>query len=259
MQTTANTMPERQKLAAILVENKLVSGEQLQQTVKYAHAVGIELHEAVLQKKIAPPEAVMMAYAESVGLPFVHLGDVSFDEEVIAQIDPMTARQHSFVPISVDQGYVLLATTRPIIPDVADEIRMTFDLPVRCVICTPADLSAAIAEHYPRGASRVIKIEQTKTLQQVQREVKKPKEKKKQQLTPLSGADMKDLSLKSFVAFNFAFAFVCFALNYLQMPRGIHNTFYQFPVLILLGCIVGGLAAFVTWKSFSRQRRQMES
>ena len=49
------------------MENKLVSAEQLEQVTRYARAVGIDLHEAVLQKKIAPSDAVMMAYAESVG------------------------------------------------------------------------------------------------------------------------------------------------------------------------------------------------
>ena len=250
-------MPERRKLETILLENKLVSIEQLKQIANYAYAVGIDLHEAVLQKKIASPDAVMMAYAESIGFPFIRLADVSFDEEVTLQVDPMTARQHSFVPISIDHGHVLLATTKPITPDIADELRMIFNLPVRCMICTPAELNAAIAERYPRGASRVIKIEQPKSPQpeakktvaktMVKTAAKKPE--------PISDEEQKDILMKSVVAFNFSFAFVCFALYYLQILRGISNTWYYFPVLILIGAIVGGLVTFVTWKKLRYQNR----
>ena len=242
-QTTANTMPERRKLETILTENKLISGEQLKQVASYAQAVGIDLHEAVLLKKIASPDAVMMAYAESVGFPFIHLADVLVDESVALQIDPMTARQYSFVPISIDHGHVLLATTKPIIPDVAEELRMTYNLPVRCVICAPAELSAAIAKHYPRGAVRVSKAGQET--------VPVPKTKKPESIEPMNDADRKNRLWMSVVACNFSFAFVFFAMNYLQIPRGLYNTWYHPPVLALVSLTVGGLVALVTWRKLS--------
>jgi len=240
-------MPERRKLETILTENNLVSEEQLKQVASYAHAVGIDLHEAVLQKKIAPPDAVMMAYAESVGLPFMHLADVSIDEEITAQVDPITARQHSFIPISIGHDHVLLAATKPVVPDIADELRMTFNVPVRCAICTPAELSVALAKYYPRGAVRTAKTEPDKVLAPVPQIRKKP-----EPVEPMNDEDRKDRFWKSFAAFNFSFAFVCFALHYLQIPRGIYNTWQHFPFLVLLGCIAGSLAAFVTWKALSR-------
>ena len=240
-------MPERRKLETILLGNNLVSEEQLKQVSSYANAVGIDLHEAVLQKKIAPPDAVMMAYAESVGLPFIHLADVSIDQNVVVQVDPITARQYSFVPISIDQGHVLLATTKPIIPDVADELRMTFDLPVRCVLCTPAELNDAIAKHYPRGAVRVSQVVQ----KQAPVPKPEPKAQKQKPVEPMNEEEIKDRFLKSVVVFNFSFAFVWFAMNYLKIP-GISNTWYFWLVTPLLGVIAGGLAAFVTWTKLSR-------
>jgi hypothetical protein len=239
-------MAERRTLETILKANGLVSDEQFKQIASYAHAVGIELYEAVLQKKIASPDAVMMAYAESIGLPFVHLADVSIDEEVAARIDPMTARQYSFIPVSIDSGYVLLATTKPVVPDVEAELRMRFDLPVRYTICTPAELSNAITKYYPRATARTSKTEPSKTPQQKQTvKPEKPVE-------PMSDEEKKDRLLKSCVAFNFSIALICFGLNYLQMPKGIYNTLYQFPFSALLGGVIGIVAAFVTWKKLSR-------
>ena len=237
-------MAERRKLEAILTENQLVSAEQLEQVARYAHAVGIDLCEAVLQKKIAPPDVVMAAYAESVGLPFVHLPDISVDEEIVVQVDPKTVRQYSFVPVSIDQGHVLLATTKPVIPDVADELRMIFNLPVRCVICTPTELSAAISKYYPRGATRMVQAEQGK-VPLSQQSAKKPKS-----VEPMSDEDKRDRFLKTLATFNFTVAFVYFAASFLPVPRIIANLS---PVMLLLfGAIVGVVAASVMWKNLSR-------
>ena len=239
-------MPERRKLETILLENKLISAEQLTQIVHYAHAVGIDLHEAVLQKKIASTEAVMTAYAESVGLPFIPLGDMPVDTEIAARINPMTARQYSFVPVSIDHGHVLLATTKPIIPDVEEELRMIFNLPVRCAICTPVALSDALMKYYPREAARTHKTERSPA------PVPQSAANKPEPVEPMSDDAQKDRLLKTFVAFNFSVAFVGFGLNFLKIPKGLYNTWYYFPLSMLLGIIVGVVVGGVVWKALSR-------
>ena len=244
-------MAERRTLETILLENKLVSAEQLEQVTRYASAVGIDLFEAVLQKKIASPDDIMMAYAESIGLPFIHLAGLSIDEELIAPIDPITARQYSFVPVSMDKGYVLLATTKPVLPDVEEELRMIFDLPVRCAICTPTELSEAITKYFPRGAAQTTKADRKKR-SPAQQKTQKPVIQKSQPVEPMNDEEKKNRLLMSFVAFNFSVAFVCFASYNLRIPRGILGTWAQFPHLALLGLVVGGIVAFVVCRKFSR-------
>ena len=251
---------ERRKFETILITNGLVSEEQLKQVARYAHAVGIDLYEAVLQKKIAPPDAVMMAYAESLGLPFIHFEDISVDEEIVAHIDPMTARQHSLIPVSIDHGYVQLAVTRPIIPDVADELRMIFNLPVRCVLCTPSELSTAITKYYPRGAVRIDRNDPSETPSQLvarqkkqqkvqQKTQKKTPPKEDQPGEPMNAEEVKDRAMKTFAAFNFTVAAVCFASYYLPLSRWIGDGFYTFLLLVIAA---GSAAAFAVWRALSR-------
>jgi len=236
------------KFETILIKNGLVTEEQLQQIARYAEAVGIDLYEAVLQKKIAPPDTVMMAYAESLGLPFMHFEDISVDEEVVVQIDPTTARQHSLIPVSIDHGYVRLAVTKPVIPDVADELRMIFNLPVRYVLCTPAELSAAMTKYYPRGAVRIDKAAANSTPSEpVVKKKVLPKEKKP--VEPMSDEEMKDRLLKTFATFNFTVAAVYFACLYLPLARWIGESSYTF---LSLGGIIGCAAAWAVWRGASR-------
>ncbi|MCL2004541.1 MAG: hypothetical protein FWG73_00085 [Planctomycetaceae bacterium] len=242
-------MGKRRKLETILIENNIVSNEQLQQIVQYAHAVGIDLHEAVLQKKIASPDAVMMAYAESIGLPFIHIDDVSIDTAIVAQIDPMTARQNSFLPISADQGHILLATTKPVIPDVAEQLRLQFNMSVRCVICTPAELSSAIAQYYPRDA---VKIEPPNA-PATQKPVAKPKAKPKAEpVEPMNDEDKRDRLLKVIASFNFTVAGVFFGLSHFQIPRVIYNSGYHFLFSIILGILIGAVVGYFVLRKLSR-------
>lgn len=141
---------ERRSFEEVLLANKLVDQDQLTKAKNYANAVNVDIRDAVLQQKLAEPEAVMLAFAESQGLPYVVLDDVGVDERLVPQIPPSTARQHSCVPIMADDGQLLMASPNPLVPDVEEDLRLRTGMPVRTVLCTPASLNEAVTKHYPR-------------------------------------------------------------------------------------------------------------
>lgn len=139
-------------LEEILLADKTISREQLAKARDYAQAVGLEIRDALVQQKMASPEAVMLAYAESVGLPYIELADVEVEEELIPRIPATLARHHSCVPVMTDEGELLMASPNPLIPDVEEELRLRFNMPVRTVLCTPSSINAMVAKLYPRDA-----------------------------------------------------------------------------------------------------------
>jgi hypothetical protein len=122
----------------------------LERARSFANAVGLEIRDAVVQQKLAAADVVTMCYAESLGLPYVELEDVGVDENLAACVPPALARQHSCVPVMIDQGKLLMASPHPLVPDVEEELRLRFNMPVRTVLCTPASLNQAIGKHFPR-------------------------------------------------------------------------------------------------------------
>jgi hypothetical protein len=144
---------KRRAFEEVLLAGKLLDGDQLAKARNFAEATGLEVREAVLQQKLASPEAVMAAYAESVGLPYVELAEIGVDPQLAPQVPPTLARQHSCVPVMQDDGQALVASPRPLIPEVEEELRLRFGMPVRTVLCTAADINAAIAKHYSGEAA----------------------------------------------------------------------------------------------------------
>lgn len=140
----------RRTLEEILLANQAIDQTQLDKARRFAEQVGLDIRNAILQQKLAGPDTVMLAYAESQGLPYVELEDVGVDEGLVPQIPPMTARQHSCVPIMADAGQVLMASPNPLVPDVEEDLRLRLGMPVRTVLCTPVSINKAIAQYYPR-------------------------------------------------------------------------------------------------------------
>jgi len=142
----------RRSLEEILLANKIVDQAELAKARDYAKAIGLETRDALLQQKLAKPEAVMQAYAESLGLPYVELAEVGVDEQLLPQVPPLLARQHSCVPVMVDEGQVLMASPNPLEPDVEEELRLRLGMPVRSLLCTASSINELVAKYYPREA-----------------------------------------------------------------------------------------------------------
>ena len=111
-------------LEEILIGRKIIDSAGLEKARNLAKAINLEIRDAVMQQKLAAPDAVMMAYAESLGLPYIDLGDVGVDEQLAPKVPAVLARQHSCVPVMADHGELLMASPNPLIPEVEEEARL---------------------------------------------------------------------------------------------------------------------------------------
>jgi hypothetical protein len=136
----------------ILLANKVVDQAALEKARNFAKAIGVEVRDALVQQKLAKPDAVLPAYAESIGLPYLDLNDVPLDASLIGRIPPVLARQHSCVPVLVDNKQLLIASPLPLDPNVEEELRLRFDMSVRSVLCTPANINDVLTKYLGKDA-----------------------------------------------------------------------------------------------------------
>jgi hypothetical protein len=146
----------RRAIELILLASKAITQDQLAKARKFSDAVGLPLRDTLLQQKMAEPEVIMQAFAESEGLPYLDLSDIEPDAELIPRVPIPTARQHLCIPVMIDDNMLLLASPNPLSPDVEDDLRLRFDMPVRTVLCTPAAANARIAQFYSKEPSKTV-------------------------------------------------------------------------------------------------------
>lgn len=144
---------KRRTFEQILLANKVVDQAALDKARNFAKAINVEVRDALVQQKLAKYEAVLPAYAESIGLPYLDLTDIPLNPALIARVPPVIARQHSCVPVMVDDKQLLVASPNPIDPNVEEELRLRFDMPIRTVLCSPANINDVIAKHVPRDGT----------------------------------------------------------------------------------------------------------
>ena len=142
----------RRTFEEVLLGNKVIDRDQLTKARNFAKAVGLEIRDAVVQQKLASTEAVMLAYAESMGMPYVDLTETGIDPELVAKVPAAICRQRSCVPVLSDGQSLLMASPNPLVPDVEEELRLRLGMPVRSVLCTVGQVNEAIAKYYPRDA-----------------------------------------------------------------------------------------------------------
>ena len=143
---------QRESVEQILLRRKLVDQRQIAKARDLAAAIGIDIQEALKQQKAAPTEAIMQAYADSLGIPFLDLSDITIDEELIPKVSAVLARKHSLAPVMADGDEVLLVSPQPINMGIEEDLRMRLGRELRTVLCTPADINRLIAEYYPQSA-----------------------------------------------------------------------------------------------------------
>ncbi len=134
----------------ILIKRKLLDSVALEKAKSFSAATGIELHDAIVQQKLASQEAVAQARADALGFSFLDLAVFEPDSELIVHMPAVMARQHSCVPLVIENNTLLVASPNPLKDEIEDEIRLRFALPIRVVLCTPAQIHEFIGKHYPR-------------------------------------------------------------------------------------------------------------
>jgi hypothetical protein len=145
------TQPGRQRsLEEILLARGIVDAPKLEKARKFSTAVGVDLQDAIVQSQLAPADGVMSAFAESIGLPFVELGEMILDGDLLKKMPATLARKHSCVPVMMDDGQVMVAAPHVLDPEVEEELRIRMGNIVRLVLCTPQGVNGVINQHFTK-------------------------------------------------------------------------------------------------------------
>jgi hypothetical protein len=136
----------------ILLEQKHVSPDQAKEARDHAERTGLELRDSFVQLKMVPQEIAAQALAQELGLPYVDLADMLPDDDVLDQVPKSTVKQHSILPLFMDEGVLLVACVREIDHELEDELRLRFNVPIRPVLAVPLAINQAIAKYYAPGA-----------------------------------------------------------------------------------------------------------
>ncbi len=136
----------------ILVHKQIISPSQAEEARNHSQKTGLDMRDVIVQLKLTDQATATQAYAEELGLPFIDLTDLVPDENVLDQVPKKLVKQHSILPLFVDDDMLLIACTHPPDSDLEEELRLRLNHPVRAVLATPLNINQGIAKYYAPGA-----------------------------------------------------------------------------------------------------------
>ena len=141
----------RQPVLDVLVQQGHVTREQKGEIEDFAGRRGLSHRDACVQMKLVKPTKAAQALAIQLGYSYVDLDDMLPEDEALDLVSRPMVKRHSFIPLFVDDGQLLIACVDQPEHELEEDLRVRSGHPIRPVIVTPRAINQAIAQYFAPG------------------------------------------------------------------------------------------------------------
>jgi type IV pilus assembly protein PilB len=134
-------------LGQILVEQELISPDQLQAAVAEQRESGRSLGRILVDRQAVTEKELVSALATQIGMGFVDLEGTDVDGRAATMVPDSILRKHSLLPIGYEDGKLVVAMSDPSNVVAIDDVRTITKMDVKAVVATKEDVQAAIERY----------------------------------------------------------------------------------------------------------------
>jgi type II secretory ATPase GspE/PulE/Tfp pilus assembly ATPase PilB-like protein len=148
------------RIRDLLDQTSLFEDPQLATLLDKARENGQPIREAVLAGTELKEEVFLEKLAQAMNLPFQRLKDVEIAAETLEKLPTKAIFQYNVIPLSAEKNSLLVATSDPFIPGLADALRLAADCRIRLVLSPDDDISTTAKKFYGVGAETLDRMMQ---------------------------------------------------------------------------------------------------
>jgi len=146
----------KDRLTEILINNKLITKEQLEQAIAAQKEKGGRLSDILVSLKFVKENELTSTLSESLGLPLIDLNRFKIDTEVVNFIPADTARHYQIIPVSKMGDTITLAMADPLDIFAIDYVQSLTGYKINPIISRTQDILQAIELSYPDATKGII-------------------------------------------------------------------------------------------------------
>ena len=180
---TKQTPVTRPLLGAILEQKFGLSEAKLLEALNIQQTKGGRLGEALLKIRAIEEDLLLQALAMQFEMPWLpHLDVAQVDHEWIKKVPIHFARRYRVLPLKVDDGAIIVATTDPLETAALDDLRLLLGMPIKAVLTGTMSLMSCLNRAYdeaasPTGAEQVMEdIAASENLDKIAHELDEPQD-----------------------------------------------------------------------------------
>lgn len=141
-------MLRKQRLGEILVNHKMITSEQLQKALEVQQETKKKLGEVLSDLGYMDENIILKTLEAQLKIPYINLNNYIINPTVPKIISENIARRYVVIPLSVEDGKVLLAMADPLDVLAIDDVAVITGLSVSVAISSKADILKAINKYY---------------------------------------------------------------------------------------------------------------
>ncbi|MCL0043714.1 Flp pilus assembly complex ATPase component TadA [Peptococcaceae bacterium] len=137
----------RKRLGDILVENKLITKEQLERALKNQKKMGKRLGEVLIDAGLVTEEDILSALKLQLGIPQVTLSD-KIDVKLIKSIPRQLIKRHKVIPIKKEGNRMIVAMFDPLNVLALNDLKIVTNCEVDPVLASRKEIESVIQKVY---------------------------------------------------------------------------------------------------------------
>lgn len=136
------------KFGKVLLDTKLITEEQLRETLQIQRKTNKKFGEILLEKGIVEEDHLIQALELQLGIPHIDLEKYYIDPEVPRLISEEVAKSNLLIPIKKEHGRLLVTMYDPLNFNAIEDVRMVTGMEVMPAISSKVSILNAIKYHY---------------------------------------------------------------------------------------------------------------
>lgn len=146
----------KERLTEILINNKLITQEQLDEALRVQKEKGGRLSAIIVELKFIKEKDLISTLSEGLGFPLIDLKRCKIDYETVKIIPFDIARHYEIIPISKMGDTITLAMADPLNIFIIDHVESLTGYKINPIISSGADILQTIELSYPDMTGGVI-------------------------------------------------------------------------------------------------------
>ena len=143
--------PKQQRLGQLLIDNNLISEEQLKTALETQVELGKSLGRILVDTGVLSEGQLTAVLAEQIGIRYIDLNTYAVDPGASSRIDKAMALRYTVVPIDLQDGRLIVAMADPTNVFALDDLRIRTGKDILPVVSTAADITQVINRYMPDG------------------------------------------------------------------------------------------------------------
>jgi type IV pilus assembly protein PilB len=112
----------KKRLGEMLVEQGLLSNEQVQDALRLQHQSGLLFGETLVQNKLITEEKIVGVLVNQFGIPYILPSQYQISKDLLEIFEPVMMRRYQFVPMDSIGSVLVIAIAGSLTEEVLKEI-----------------------------------------------------------------------------------------------------------------------------------------